>query len=144
MSSITSLPGIGSDLSTSFTSVPGRNETSRTPGQKLAILRAENQAFTGRVINEVVDESLTKSREARQRAEADRAERDAQQARAAASEEEDRKRREQIEADDAQKLADRQRAETRDEEARQQSLALLTRPTAGSSSGPNSGLDTFA
>jgi len=141
---MSSFPTIGSDLSTTFASLPGRSDTTRTSGQKLAILRAENQAFTGRVINEVVDESLNKSREARQRAEADRAEREAQQARAAASEEEDRKRREQIEADDAQKLAERQRAETRDEEARQQALALLTRPTAGSNSGPNSGLDTFA
>jgi hypothetical protein len=144
MSSFPSYPAIGSDLSTTFASLPGRGDTSRTAGQKLAILRAENQAFTGRVINEVVDESLTKSREARQRAEADRAEREAQQARAAASEEEDRRRREQIEADDAQKLAERQRAETRDEEARQQALALLTRPSADSIGGLNSGLDTFA
>lgn len=104
--------------------IPGR----RTPERSLAILRAENAAFTGRVIGEVVDHSLEESRKAREKAQADRAEREAREALAAAREEEDRRRRAEIEAEDARLLVEQRRAEAEREERRRQTLAILTSP----------------
>lgn len=126
VSSITSVSSIfrGAEWSDGLRAaeVPGRRASPRT----LDVIRAENAAFTGRVIGDVVDHSLEESRKARERAQADRAEREAREAQAAAREEEDRKRREQIEADDARLLVEQRRAESRREEAREESLALLT------------------
>ncbi|MFZ4574864.1 MAG: hypothetical protein ACOYN0_10735 [Phycisphaerales bacterium] len=76
------------------------------PSAPAPLFRAQARAWTAGVVGEVVDESLDRARELREKAAAERAERDAREQRAAAREAREMKLREEAEARDARALAE--------------------------------------
>lgn len=94
-------------------------DTSASP----RLFTAQVKAWSHQVVGEVVDRSLEKAATLREEAAAARAQREAQEERAAAREAADLRRREELEARDAERLAELRRAQLRSVEAKTTALA---------------------
>jgi hypothetical protein len=92
-----------------------------------ATSRVALKAWTGRVVGEVVDHSIEMARKNRERAAAEAAKREAQEARDQARAEENRRRREEVEAADARRLVETRTAEAE----RQKRIAVIQRGADG-------------